>query len=104
MKKLTAILCLTAFLFTAFPFSADAADLSYKKVISAVYEDASVFSEGFAAVKKNGKWGYIDEAGKSLTEFKYDFCSVFAENKAIAGVLLSADAEKVARATGSSTS
>ena len=97
MKKLTAILCLTAFLFTAFPFSADAADLSYKKVISAVYEDASVFSEGFAAVKKNGKWGYIDEAGKNLTEFKYDFCSVFAENKAIAGVLLSADAEKVGK-------
>lgn len=36
-----------------------------------IYEDARNFSEGFALVKKDGRWGYINENGKPITEFKF---------------------------------
>ena len=36
-----------------------------------IYEDARNFSEGFALVKKDGRWGYINEDGKAITEFKF---------------------------------
>lgn len=31
-----------------------------------------MFSEGLAAVQKNGKWGFINTAGKVVIPFKYD--------------------------------
>lgn len=34
-----------------------------------VYEDAGYFVDGYAPVKKNGRWGYIDETGKEVTDF-----------------------------------
>lgn len=38
-----------------------------------VYQDARPFSDnGFAAVKKNGKWGFIDTEGNMMIEFAYD--------------------------------
>lgn len=39
-----------------------------------VYEEACDFSNGLAACKKNGKWGYIDENGVPVTDFIYDAC------------------------------
>ena len=43
-----------------------------KTVIEAVYESACGFSEGFAAVKKDGKWGFINTSGKIVIPFKFD--------------------------------
>lgn len=42
-------------------------------VIPFEYDDARNFTEnGLAAVKQNGKWGYIDKAGNVVIPFKYD--------------------------------
>ena len=37
--------------------------------ISWSYHDAGYFSDGYAPVKKYGKWGFIDETGKEVTDF-----------------------------------
>jgi hypothetical protein len=54
------------------------------KVFSKVpFEEAFVFSEGFAAVKYNGKWGFIDGTGEIVIEPQfyraYSFYNGFAE-------------------------
>lgn len=41
-------------------------------VIKNKYEQANPFVEGFASVKYNKKWGFIDSRGKEITAFKYD--------------------------------
>lgn len=43
-----------------------------KTVIEAVYESACGFSEGFAAVKKDGKWGFINTSGEVVVPCNYD--------------------------------
>ncbi len=42
-----------------------------KIVIAPVYEEAEFFSEGYAAVKKGGKYGYINKAGIVVIPFKF---------------------------------
>ncbi|MDJ0515966.1 MAG: WG repeat-containing protein [Trichodesmium sp. MO_231.B1] len=44
----------------SFPYSFDNANYS------------SSFSEGLAAVKKDGKWGYIDKTGKIVIPYQFD--------------------------------
>lgn len=39
------------------------------------YQDAKYFEDGYAPVKKSGKWGYIDETGKEVTDFIFDDAS-----------------------------
>ncbi|WP_153720910.1 WG repeat-containing protein [Sporosarcina cascadiensis] len=55
----------------------------YTETISPLYDDAKTFSEGLAAVGKNGKWGYINEAGETVIDFQYDRAHSFSEGKAI---------------------
>ncbi len=40
-------------------------------VISPQFEDAAFFYEGYAAVKKGGKYGYINKAGKLVIPYKF---------------------------------
>ena len=47
-----------------------------------IYEDAKWFEDGYAPVKKNGKWGYIDENGTEVTDFIFDDASVLFDGKA----------------------
>ncbi|MBO6716734.1 MAG: WG repeat-containing protein [Rhizobiaceae bacterium] len=47
------------------------------------FEDASVFSEGFAAVKSGGKWGYIDKSGNFVVEPRYDAAYPFRDGYAV---------------------
>lgn len=35
------------------------------------FYDAQDFSEGYAAVRKNGKWGYIDSTGKVVVDYQF---------------------------------
>lgn len=45
------------------------------------YEDARPFTdEGFAAVKRNGKWGFIDAAGTEMVGFLFDDALSFGQH------------------------
>ncbi|MBR4878848.1 MAG: WG repeat-containing protein, partial [Clostridia bacterium] len=86
MKRIIAFLCAFMMLFSV---CAQAAQLSTSVAIKPQYQAASVFSEGFAAVKKSGKWGYINEEGQAITKFVYDYAGSFSESKAIVGKIVS---------------
>ncbi|WP_442956284.1 WG repeat-containing protein [Paenibacillus sp. USHLN196] len=49
-------------------------------------EGSGGFNEGLVAVKKNGKWGYIDKSGKTIIKFQYYIADNF--NEGIARVYL----------------
>lgn len=66
-----------------FNVSAEETEMIYKEVIAPQYDDARYFSEGLAPVKKNGKWGYINEAGEVVIDFQYDGAHSFSEGKAL---------------------
>lgn len=36
------------------------------------FEDAKLFYSNYAAVKKDGKWGFVDTAGNTIIDFTYD--------------------------------
>lgn len=61
--------------------------LSYTQHIAPKYEDADLFSEDLAAVKQNGKWGYIDVTGATVVAPQYDLAYSFNEGLAIVGKL-----------------
>jgi hypothetical protein len=45
--------------------------------------DVSLFFEGFLAIKKGGKWGYVDKYGKPLIKLEYDECWNFKDRLAV---------------------
>ncbi|MBE5803100.1 MAG: WG repeat-containing protein [Clostridiales bacterium] len=47
------------------------------------WEDIAAFSEGMAAVKKDGKWGYINTAGEYVIQPQYDLARPFCCGVAI---------------------
>jgi hypothetical protein len=47
------------------------------------FQDASTFSQGFAPVKIDGKWGYIDRAGRIIVEPVYDAAFPFRGRYAV---------------------
>lgn len=62
--------------------------ITYTEHISPRYEAAQPFSEGLAAVRQNGKWGYIDTDGKQVIPCQYDLAYEFNEGYAIVGKLI----------------
>jgi len=64
--------------------SGDSVYLFSKGVLGAdTYQDARPFSdEGYAAVKKNGKWGFIDVNGDVMIHFVYDDALSFGQHLA----------------------
>ena len=62
--------------------------LTYTEMIAPKYEKAFEFCEGLAAVKQNGKWGYIDTSGKTVIPFEYDIAFNFNERLAVVGELV----------------
>lgn len=59
--------------------------IRYQEVIPTIYEDGLEFSQGMAAVKQNGKWGYLNELGQVVIDFQYDHVGSFQEGLAIVG-------------------
>lgn len=49
-------------------------------VVEPKYEGAYNFYEGLAGAKLNGKWGFIDEKGNVVVDFKYDYIDSFTED------------------------
>jgi hypothetical protein len=62
-------------------------------VIKPKYEAITDFSEGVAAVRLNGKWGYATDRGKELLSPEYEVAYPFSEG---VGVLAAADHSLVA--------
>ena len=46
--------------------------------IDEVFEDARPFADGWAAVKKNGKWGFIDTSGNLMIDYQFDDARSFS--------------------------
>lgn len=53
-----------------------------KEVVPLRYEDGDFFYENRCAVKKNGKWGFIDKKGTEVIAFNYDGADFFVESRA----------------------
>ena len=47
-------------------------DHSGKIIIASQYESVRNFSEGIAAIKKDGKWGFIDKDNTTIVPCEYD--------------------------------
>lgn len=57
----------------------------YTEAIAPQYEDAHSFAEDLAAVKQDGKWGYIDHDNQVVVPFQYDQAYNFNEGLAVVG-------------------
>jgi len=55
-------------------------------VIEPQFNDAGSFSEGLAAVKINGEWGFIDKTGKLIIEPQFDRAGSFFEGLAAVNI------------------
>ena len=53
-----------------------------REIFSAYDGSANTFCDGMTLVKKNGKYGYADENGKTAVPLKYDFAQNFSEGLA----------------------
>lgn len=86
-KRLISILIALVLISAMIPFTAVAERgvFSFEQIIPPTYEDASRFSDDLAAVKQNGKWGYINLKGEVVIGFQYDFASYFSEGYAVVG-------------------
>lgn len=91
-RRIPALLLALSLSVTALPGVAQAEEaapqrgvLTYQEAIAPRYENAKTFSEGLAAVKQGGKWGYIDTDGKTVIPFQYDLAHSFKEGLAIVG-------------------
>jgi len=52
-------------------------DTNGNEVIPCIYDDVRHFREDMAAVKIDGKWGFINKAAKIVVEPKYDYVGTF---------------------------
>lgn len=57
--------------------------ITYTEIIAPQYEDAKIFSEDLSAVKKDGKWGYINKDNQVVIPYIYDYACSFNEGLAI---------------------
>ncbi len=51
--------------------------------VEPVYEDAHPFSDGLAAVKREGTWGYVDGRGKIRIPLQYSSAAPFSDGLAL---------------------
>jgi len=56
---------------------------SGKIIAKPQFDDACDFSEGLAAVCKNGKWGYIDKNAKTVIGYQFDRATCFCRGLAV---------------------
>ena len=65
-------------------------DIAYKDIVSLEtgeiinaepYQDVLWFEDGYCPVKKDGKWGFIDETGTEVTEFIFEDVTALYQGK-----------------------
>ena len=86
-QKIFALLLSMIFVVGMIPARAFAAEMTSEIIIAPQYEDAKGFNDGYAAVKKDGKWGYIDEEGNVVVDFKYDWAGIFNDGVAVTATM-----------------
>lgn len=64
--------------------AAEEEGLSYEVIIDPQYEDADSFSQGLAAVKKDGKYGVIDTQNNVVIPFEYTRITSYSNGLAVA--------------------
>ncbi len=52
------------------------------EAVGETYEDARPFADGWAAVKQNGKWGFIDTQGNVCIDFQFNDALSFGQHLA----------------------
>lgn len=52
------------------------------EAVGDVYEDARPFADGWAAVRKGGKWGFIDREGTVQIDYRFDDARSFGQHLA----------------------
>jgi len=58
-------------------------DLEGKQITSDTYEDVKIFNgDGYAAVKVNGKWGFINKDGEVVIKPQYEDARSFSNGYA----------------------
>ncbi len=87
MKKRFLSLLLTLALCFGLAVPAMAASFEIETIVEPVYEAVSNFSDGYAAVKQDGKWGYINEDGKMVISPQFDWAGEFSEGIAVVATL-----------------
>ena len=86
LKKVISLVIIMTMLLSCFD-NAMASQFNYKEIIKPQYEFARGVNDGLAAVKKDGKWGYIDVNGKVMIPFSYDIAYSFSEGYAVVGFI-----------------
>lgn len=61
------------------PYNWGFLDTHGKLVIKPLFDQAHDFSDGFAAVARNGQWGYIDKQGKWVIPAQFDVADDFSQ-------------------------
>jgi len=57
-------------------------DADGKKISTPQYDDVGFIGDGMIAVKKNGKWGYIDKTGHQVVSPQFEYGYTFSEGLA----------------------
>ncbi len=72
------------------PWDSDSSKFYFNELIGAVtfldFEELGPFSEGLAAVKKDGKWGYINTSFEIVLEPAYKYAGDFTDGRAVVGL------------------
>ena len=58
-------------------------DIDGNLCVPIIYDEAEMFSDGLAAVKKDGKWGYVNTKGIEVIPFEYDEALDFKNGEAL---------------------
>jgi len=69
-----------------FTMESYAGSLEFSEIVSPQYDSVMRFSEDLLAVKKDGKWGYIDKIGDIIIDFNYHIAYPFSEGKALVAI------------------
>ncbi|MGI6028053.1 MAG: WG repeat-containing protein [Candidatus Heteroscillospira sp.] len=86
-KRLMSVMLAAVLLLSVLSPAALAASFDIETIVSPKYEAVGNFSDGLAAVKQDGKWGYIDESGKMAISPRFDYAGQFSEGVAVVAEL-----------------
>ena len=83
MKKRIVALLMALCLLVGLAPTIVATEMHHETVIIPQYEEVGRFNDGYAPVKVDGKWGYINKTGEIVVEPKYDWAGISNEGVAV---------------------